>query len=44
MWIAHARGDLAEAPPPFGVPLELLCFHAQQAAEKALKAVLLSLD
>ena len=45
-WIAHARGDLAlaEAPPPPGVPLELLCFHAQQAAEKALKAVLLSLD
>ena len=41
-WLRMARGDalLAEATIP-EVPLELLCFHAQQAAEKALKAVLL---
>jgi HEPN domain-containing protein/predicted nucleotidyltransferase len=40
-WLRHARADLslAEAAPPDGVVLELLCFHAQQAAEKALKAV-----
>jgi HEPN domain-containing protein len=31
---------LATGPAPAGVPLELLCFHAQQAAEKAMKAVL----
>ena len=41
-WMAFARGDLALAgvTPPRGVPLALICFHAQQAAEKALKAVL----
>lgn len=32
---------MAETPPPTGVFLELLCFHAQQAAEKAFKAVIL---
>ncbi|MGH2353198.1 MAG: HEPN domain-containing protein [Chloroflexota bacterium] len=42
-WIRYARADLALA----GVPLpengmwETLCYHAQQAAEKAIKAVLL---
>ncbi len=43
-WLGYARADLllAETPPPTGVFLELLCFHAQQAAEKALKAVILS--
>ena len=43
-WLEHARGDLllAGTTPPPGVPLELLCFHAQQAAEKALKTVLLT--
>lgn len=42
-WLRYARADLAlaEAPPPAGVFLELLAYHAQQAAEKALKAVLL---
>lgn len=42
-WIEHAKGDLSLARiclPP-GVPYELLCFHAQQAAEKAIKAVLI---
>ena len=43
-WLRYAWGDLrlAEAVPPTGVLLELLCFHAQQAAEKALKSVLLA--
>lgn len=42
-WLAYARADLtlAETPPPSGVLLELLGFHAQQAAEKAVKAVIL---
>lgn len=40
-WLARARGDLAiaKAPLPDGAFYEDLCFHAQQAAEKALKAV-----
>lgn len=40
-WLARAKGDLAiaEAPLPEGAFYEDLCFHAQQAAEKALKAV-----
>lgn len=44
-WLRYARSDLrlAEASPPEGVLLELLCYHAQQAAEKALKAVILRL-
>jgi len=39
--LARARGDLAiaKAPLPKGAFYEDLCFHAQQAAEKALKAV-----
>ena len=42
-WLARARGDLALArtPLPPGGFYEDLCFHAQQAAEKALKAVYL---
>jgi HEPN domain-containing protein len=41
-WLRRARSDLAlaQAPRPAGVLIEDLCFHAQQAAEKALKAVL----
>ena len=41
-WIKHAVSDLrlAETVPASGVLLEHLCFHAQQAAEKAIKAVL----
>ena len=40
-WLARAKSDLAiaKAPLPEGVNYEDLCFHAQQAAEKALKAV-----
>jgi HEPN domain-containing protein len=40
-WLARAEGDLALArvPLPEGAFYEDLCFHAQQAAEKSLKAV-----
>jgi len=40
-WLARAKGDLAiaRAPLPEGAFYEDWCFHAQQAAEKALKAV-----
>ena len=42
-WLRYARSDLdlAAADPWGGVLLETLAYHAQQAAEKALKAVLL---
>lgn len=42
-WLEDARADLALAsiPLPEGVQYEQLCFHAQQAAEKSLKAVFL---
>jgi HEPN domain-containing protein len=42
-WLANARADLALAKvslPPGGL-FEHLCFHAQQAAEKSITAVLL---
>ncbi|MDO9509228.1 MAG: HEPN domain-containing protein [Thermovirgaceae bacterium] len=40
-WLDRAKSDLALAgiSLPEGAFLEDLCFHAQQAAEKALKAV-----
>jgi HEPN domain-containing protein len=40
-WLARAKGDLAlaETPLPAGGFYEDLCFHAQQAAEKALKGI-----
>ena len=43
-WLRRARSDLALAQidPPKDVLLEELCYHAQQAAEKAFKAVLIS--
>ena len=42
-WIAMAREDLALAEAkPAGVSYRPLCFHAQQAAEKATKAVLIA--
>jgi HEPN domain-containing protein len=43
-WLKNARADLALASItlPEGVQYEQLCFHAQQAAEKGLKAVLLA--
>ena len=42
-WLENARADLAlaQAGLPPGALYEHLCFHAQQAAEKGLKAVLL---
>ncbi|MHB8762909.1 MAG: HEPN domain-containing protein [Deferrisomatales bacterium] len=42
-WLNHARSDLRLAELAVGrdVLPEQLCFHAQQACEKALKAVLL---
>ncbi len=41
-WLRYAREDLALAQEIFdgGRPARLSCFHAQQATEKALKAVL----
>lgn len=43
-WILHARSDLKLAALGSGQDVlpEQICFHAQQAAEKALKAVLLA--
>ena len=43
-WLMHARSDLSLAgiSAPEDVLLEGLCFHAQQAAEKALKALFIS--
>jgi len=44
-WLNRARSDLALAQNRVeGVYLEDLCFHAQQAAEKAIKAVLIYRD
>lgn len=44
-WMDRARSDLALARSrPEGVHLADLCFHAQQAAEKAIKALLLARD
>ncbi len=44
-WLAHARSDLAVAciELPDGAYYETLSWHALQAAEKALKAVLIHL-
>ena len=44
VWVDFARADLAmaKAPLPDGARYEQLCFSAQQAAEKAIKAVLVS--
>lgn len=43
-WLAYAESDLAVARGGDwpGVLSETLCFHAQQAAEKAIKAVLIA--
>jgi len=43
-WLRRARSNLARAQADIrlaGVYLEDLCFDAQQAAEKAIKAVLI---
>nr|VFK17262.1 MAG: HEPN domain-containing protein [Candidatus Kentron sp. LPFa]VFK32509.1 MAG: HEPN domain-containing protein [Candidatus Kentron sp. LPFa] len=45
-WLSYAKSDLALARTdgsPDIMP-QMLCFHAQQAAEKALKAVLLAVE
>ncbi len=45
-WLRHAKSDLALASkvsPGDDVLAETLCFHAQKAAEKAIKAVLVRL-
>lgn len=43
-WLRFARSDLAMARRPHegDILVESLCFHAQQAVEKSLKAVLLA--
>lgn len=46
-WLNRARSNLAKATSAFEIPrvyLKDLCFDAQQAAEKAIKAVLIHLD
>ena len=46
-WLNRARSNLARTKADIDVPgvyLEDLCFDAQQAAEKAIKAVLISLN
>ncbi len=44
LWMEFARTDLrmAEEGVQYGYRLEPLCYHAQQAAEKALKALFIS--
>ncbi len=43
-WLTYAKSDLelARVCLPESVLLETLCYHAQQAAEKALKALLIA--
>jgi HEPN domain-containing protein len=43
-WLRYARSDLALAQVPAGkgILLETLCYHLHQAAEKSIKAVLVS--
>ena len=44
-WMNRARSDLTQAKSQVpGVYLENLCFNAQQAAEKAIKAVMIARD
>ncbi len=44
-WMDHARSDLRLAQNRMpGLRLEHLCFHAQQAAEKAVKALMIGRD
>ncbi len=42
-WLRRARSDLAlaSASPPQDVLFNELCFHAQQAVEKSIKAILI---
>ncbi len=46
-WLEYSRRDLKSAEYLTGMlpePLEIICFHCQQSAEKALKAYLISID
>jgi len=47
-WLRYAKRDMDAARHLFDTmnpkPLEIVCYHAQQAVEKALKAFLLSCD
>lgn len=46
-WLRHARSNLAVAQGGHGLPdvlFESLCFEAHQAAEKAIKAILVSVQ
>lgn len=46
-WLNTAKDDLRVAEhllSLYPIPLEIICFHCQQAAEKALKAILTSFD
>lgn len=46
-WIEYAQRDIQSAKHLTSMrpePLEIICFHCQQAAEKALKAYLVSID
>ena len=46
-WLAYAEADLGVADHLFRTyqpkPLQIICFHCQQAAEKAIKAVIVFL-
>ena len=46
-WLEFAAMDLDSAQFPLGmrpVPVEIICYHCEQAAEKLLKAVLVAAD
>ncbi len=43
-WLAAARGDLQAAKTLAATLSNFACFHARQAAEKALKALLVALS
>lgn len=46
-WLDFAQQDFLVAQHLYGAlypkPLEIICYHCQQAAEKAIKAVMVSL-
>ena len=46
-WIKYAETDLASANHLLGmhpIPIEIICYHCAQSAEKALKAFLIAKD
>jgi len=43
VWLKYAKGDLKIAQIEVeGIHAEIRCFHAQQAVEKALKAIIIA--